>query len=787
MSFSIVDMSTPKVVSIALYIVVVMALFGLSRALDSRFRTETGLTQTFDVTKPVHQRVFSRTVSNFDLDFIGNEPDLPTQFFDVEWDGVWYLLNDQEIDLYAGADDFVSIHIDGELILVRSTSDGTNRTTSVPLSLKAGPHRVKIRYRQYSGGYALNIGWVPSGSFRAIRRLEPENFFPDFPQLEEVAVNKQLRLFRSMTLVTAVAPPALILAWWLFVAVRKRYSRGSSVGAETDGFYVESEFTGGRSGFVWLSLAIFIVLALLHTWPLVLAPETLSRTDNADTVFHQWTLAWLAHQIVQDPLRLFDANIFYPDHLTLAYSDHLFIPGIFVVPLLWIGFSPILAYNVLLITGFTLTGWAMCLVIQGWTHSRLAGLISGSLVSFNAFTLTRFPQIQDQHLEFLPLALLALDRLLRRPSVRRALSLSGWFVLQALTTGYWLVFTTVAMVAATMARPREWVVRSRLIFVPYVTLAATVAGVALLPFLLPYWFVSQEQGLVRTLKDAAQFSASFNNYLATGGRLHFGIWSEHFYKATGGGDSLFPGAIALVLVVVAIGSGIAIRDSRARMALVFGAVAFALSFGPVLPGYALLYDVFPLMSGIRGVSRFGQLFLVAVAILAGFGWVRVRQILMRISKRTSHLVVLPLGVIVFLGIHAESIRAPINYSTAPVIPEVLDALQDTDDDAVLVFFPFYRPREVFKNAQYLMYSTRHFRPMLNGYSGFAPQSYFNHVAALRDFPKPSSIDYLRDVGVTHVITISHLMSPDIMRALESHPDLKLISSDGDLKIYELRI
>ena len=106
-----VDMSTPKVVPIVLYIIVVMALFGLSRALDSRFRTETGLTQTFDVTKPVHQRVFSRTVSNFNLDFLEHEPDLPTQFFDVGWDGVWYLPNDQEIDLYAGADDFVSIHI----------------------------------------------------------------------------------------------------------------------------------------------------------------------------------------------------------------------------------------------------------------------------------------------------------------------------------------------------------------------------------------------------------------------------------------------------------------------------------------------------------------------------------------------------------------------------------------------------------------------------------------------------------------------------------------------------
>ena len=99
--------------------------------------------------------------------------------------------------------------------------------------------------------------------------------------------------------------------------------------------------------FVWLSLAVFVVLAVLHTWPLVLAPDTLSRNDTADTVLHEWTLAWLAHQIVHDPLHLFDANIFYPDRLTLAYSDHLFIPGIFVAPLIWAGLSPVLAYNLL--------------------------------------------------------------------------------------------------------------------------------------------------------------------------------------------------------------------------------------------------------------------------------------------------------------------------------------------------------------------------------------------------------------------------------------------------------
>ncbi len=82
-----------------------------------------------------------------------------------------------------------------------------------------------------------------------------------------------------------------------------------------------------RRRFVWVSLAVFVVLAVLHTWPLALAPGTLSRNDTVDTVLHEWTLAWLAHQIVRDPLHLFDANIFYPERSTLAYSDHLFIPA----------------------------------------------------------------------------------------------------------------------------------------------------------------------------------------------------------------------------------------------------------------------------------------------------------------------------------------------------------------------------------------------------------------------------------------------------------------------------
>src|SRR4051812_3079349 len=91
---------------------------------------------------------------------------------------------------------------------------------------------------------------------------------------------------------------------------------------------------------VLLTLALFIGLAILHTWPLATAPGTLSRNDNGDFILHEWIMAWVAHQIVTNPLHLFDANIFYPERYTLAYSDHLFVQSMMGAPLLWAGASP---------------------------------------------------------------------------------------------------------------------------------------------------------------------------------------------------------------------------------------------------------------------------------------------------------------------------------------------------------------------------------------------------------------------------------------------------------------
>jgi hypothetical protein len=525
-----------------------------------------------------------------------------------------------------------------------------------------------------------------------------------------------------------------------------------------------------RSQFV--VLALFIALAVVHTWPLASAPATLSRNDSGDTVLHEWTIAWVAHQIVRQPLHLFDANIFYPERYTLAYSDHMLVQALMGAPLLWSGASPVLVYNLLLMAGLALTGWTTALLVRRWTQSWSAGILSGSLVAFNALTLTRLPQLQDQHLEFFPLALLALDRLLNEPRAKQALALAGWFVLQALTSGYLFIFTSLSLVAAVAVRPTEWL-RRRRGALPYLLLAAVVAAVALGPFLLPYYLVSRDQGLKRSLEEVARYSAHLTDYLATGGRLHFAWWSQRFFRS----DALFPGVVALALALFTVGTGQAFRDRRARMALAFGGMAFVLSFGPALPPYRWLFYVFPMMTGIRGAARFGQFALAAVAILAGFG-------LASLCSRLGRLAI-PVCLAAVVTANVEALRAPLWYYTDTGIPPIYDTLKKTGP-AVLAFFPFYSRGEIFGNTRYMLASTHFWTPMLNGYSGFAPPSYTEHAAALTAFPDRASLDYLRKVGVNFVVVEGHLLSAPRLARLDAFPELQPWSNDGNLRVFALK-
>ena len=53
-----------------------------------------------------------------------------------------------------------------------------------------------------------------------------------------------------------------------------------------------------------------------------------SVPDFGDPLLSMWRAGWVLQQLRGDPRGLFDANIFYPEPLTLTYSDSMLLPGL---------------------------------------------------------------------------------------------------------------------------------------------------------------------------------------------------------------------------------------------------------------------------------------------------------------------------------------------------------------------------------------------------------------------------------------------------------------------------
>ncbi len=523
----------------------------------------------------------------------------------------------------------------------------------------------------------------------------------------------------------------------------------------------------------------FLAQTVVHTWPLATAPDTLTRHDNADAQLNAWIVGWIAHALPRQPLRLFDANIFHPEPRALAFSEPLLVPGLMGAPLLWLGASPVLTHNVLLLAGFTLTGLFGFLAARRLTGDAAAGLLAGSLLAFNGHALTRLPHVQAQHAEWLPVALAALDSVLTGTGAAAAIVLGLCVALLALTSGYWVALAVVALGLAILARADDWWGQARAT-AGRLALAAVVAAAVAVPPLLPYWRAHREQGLVRTLDVTASFTNPAS-YLVTPGRLHFAAWSHRFLD---GGGAYFPGLTALALAAAGAMGGRRWRTPRVRMLLAIALGGFLLSLGPRTPLYAGLYHLFPPMKGLRDPSRFGYLVLLAVALLAAEGLAAWRR---RLPARARAAVAAAAVALV----HLEALAAPLSYVPFTGFPAPYARLAEIPAPVVLAEFPFHPAAEAHQGARYVLASTVHWHRLVNGYSGFVPAAYARRSEALSHFPDEGALAELHRLGVTHVLVHGSRYRPQrtqrIHALLSGRPDFALLESwPGGERLYALR-
>ena len=299
--------------------------------------------------------------------------------------------------------------------------------------------------------------------------------------------------------------------------------------------------------FLALTLALFTVLTAVMTYPQVLRMSD-GVHDPADPLMVTWVLSWVAHQLPIAPAHIFDANIFYPERNTLAYSETLLVPGLFAAPLHWLGVGPILIYNLVFLSGFALSGVGVALLVRRLTGNNGAALLAGIVFAFPPYRIDHYAHLQLQQTQFIPLALWAFHRLLDSGRVRDGVLLGAFTAGQLLSCMYYGLFLLpyMAVVCGTMLIANRRMPRERLVAL---VVAAGIVTTAMVPVGRAYLAARDVVGQ-RGREEVAQNSATWRNYLAP--PEVNAVYGKVFARFMEPERRLFPGFVAIALAIIAL-------------------------------------------------------------------------------------------------------------------------------------------------------------------------------------------------------------------------------------------
>ena len=543
----------------------------------------------------------------------------------------------------------------------------------------------------------------------------------------------------------------------------------------------------GREGVILVVVAF--VLAAYFTWPLALRPGSIGRVQMGDGQFSIWNVSWVAHALVTPGVAVYDANIFHPHRGTLAYSEPNLGAGVLGVPAYLLTRNPYAAHNTAVLISLTMTVVGMYLLARRLTSSPEASLIAAIVFAFCPFFFARTSHIQLMMTAPLPFTLLALHRFVDSVTVGRALALGLAIGVQALFCAYYGVLigliTGLGLLVFSVARgywrqPRWW---------GLCLLAAAVSVLIVLPFFLPFINLQEDTGFQRELQEASSYSADWRSYFASSASAHdwmlrfLGRWRE----------VLFPGFTALILGMCGIVFSLRSGTSMARKSAGWGAgtTSFYLfmlvmtvwaSLGPAAGLYSVLYQTVPVFSLLRAPARFGIAVTLALAVFVALA---ASTLLGRLAPRGRRWATAGLLVFVVVELSTE-----IPYIPARDVPRAYKVLAAADPGPVAEFPFYHQPQDRFRHSLYMIGSTAHWLPLLNGYSDYTPPDFIEGGALLEKFPNPEGLAWLRARATRYVVFHLGLYGDDderrLLERIEAHAaDLKPKFVHGSVLLYEI--
>jgi hypothetical protein len=313
----------------------------------------------------------------------------------------------------------------------------------------------------------------------------------------------------------------------------------------------------GRTPSASLATLIYLAAAVAMTWPLALGLHRDIPWDLGDSVLNCWILQWGADHILRflagDFRALsgyFNGNIFYPEPLAIAYSEHMTTQVLQILPVYAVTKNVVLCYNLLFLSTFVLSGLGTYLLVRELTGSPRAALVAGLLYAFAPYRIGQFSHVQVMSSQWMPFALYAFRRYF---DTRRLWPLAGAaaaLVAQFLSCGYFLMYFAPLAAAyvlyeiADRGAWREWRMWGALAAAAAAVMALTV------PFLLPYVELRARGFGPRPFEEVVHYSADVYSYLVAHEAQRFWGWFVRAYPKPEG--DLFPSLTPVLLALVGV-------------------------------------------------------------------------------------------------------------------------------------------------------------------------------------------------------------------------------------------
>ncbi len=549
-----------------------------------------------------------------------------------------------------------------------------------------------------------------------------------------------------------------------------------------------------RDRILWglVVVAACLLTALIVTWPLALHLDSAILLGNEQGamvgLLTIWTLWWNADRLMHGFAGYWDAPFFYPNQGVFSYSEPEPFTSLMVAPLWAVGATPALVNNIAELAVLTLNGIFAYRLTRALDASRTAALLGGVLMVGLPFVAKVFGVLNLTPVFGMLWTLEGLVRFGRNGKLRDAVWAGLGFIVAYLTCQqYALIFVPFALAAAIVALSEQRFARRTIL---NLTGSFLVAGLLLLPIILPVYSLHQQLGLTRQDFVVQALSAQGGDFLTRPNTATIPFPPSSLDDTAG----LFPGFIVLGLAIVGVILGWRERAARRWILyLAIGAVGAALlAMGLNLsilgwPPFSAL-RILPGFDELRSPFRFAiimQMMLAALAALAlGYLLTRLRQRPLRGG----------VALIIVLGLlaTAENLNVP-----APLLPIPTSAasawtqwLKAQPDSAIVAHIPF--PNGIGITAYQIegwrMFAQiDHQKPIVNGYSGYFPPSYTDfQLTMATQFPQPGLMCELGGgLGVnTLVVDQSWLASHRAAMAAQA-AFLQPLYNDAQVQIYRL--